>query len=299
MFRAKPFANVFSRRDFVIDLERSRRVGLRVSPRVFRVKNGVDVVLQNRAFVDRFRVGRFGVEPVRTTRRREQVPALRASRVSRRDDRRTLRTLPRRRRPASRPFRADDRHIDRPETNDVLPVIEDEAIRFPRREPKPPPNHLLVKPGRVRRSKQNDAVDVRRVEAGRQNVDVDKVFERRRFAPEQIDAGFVAFEPSDNVGSFRRVRFAGNRRDFRARQRRERLFDPPRRLDARRENENLPTLARQFGDLQTRRFKDVLFLDDALDLGRDELAAANRNVRKIGSPTPGARFERRQVTLRD
>ena len=299
MLDATPFANVLMRRDFIRNLERARRSGRRSFLLVFLVVHGVDVVFENRTLVDEVFVGRVRRRLVVAFRRREQLPALGTSGMTASDDSATVRAFATLVFPVRFTPRRDRRHIDRPEPNDVLTVVENEAIRFSRRESKPPPNHLLVKPDRVCRSKQNDAVDIGRVKARRQNVYVDEVFKRRRFASEQVDDRLRALKLVDNRGALVGVRFAGYRRNSRPRKVFERLFDPFRRVDRRAKNEDFFAFFRQFDDLRARAFEDVLPLHQRVDFGRDELAAANVKSGDVELAFPAARLERRQETLRD
>ena len=114
------------------------------------------------------------------SRRRELVAALGADGVGGVDHRLALRALLGRRFAVAGGAVLDLQRIDRPVAQDVAAEVQDQAVVLRRVQPEAPTDHLVVEARRVRRPQQRHAVDVGRVEAGGQHVDVDQVLRARR-----------------------------------------------------------------------------------------------------------------------
>ena len=165
--------------------------------------------------------------------------------------------------------------------NDVVAVVENQAIELVRMQPKPATNHLVIESRRCGRSQQHDAIDIRCVESGGQYIDVDQVLERWLGIAKQVGSDLFSLEAIDQFVAHTRRRIACDQAAFRSDNFSELILNMFSMGNRGGKDQNGLAIFGCSRDFATSRTDQFVRVDQRLDFAADELASANMQTLRI------------------
>ena len=173
----------------------------------------------------------------------------------------------------------DPELIDRTVPQHVAGEVEHEAVGLARMQTEAASYHLVIEPGRERRSQQHDAVDVGRIEASREHVDVAQVLQWLAREEATIE---LAAKASQKFVALARGRVATDEAALDAVVLGKDAHDVPAMLDAGREYQDRLPIGGVADDLAAGRLDQAVLVHEVLDLVGDVLAFAHVQPTGVG-----------------
>ena len=177
---------------------------------------------------------------------------------------------------------ADYDAVDRAVPDDVAAIVEDEAVRLPgvRREAESTANHLNVEAARLGGSQEDDAVDVRGVEAGGEDAHIEQILHGRLGLAEEVGLR-DALEGGDNLRTLVGGGVAGHDGDAVLDEEAELLGDGVAVVHGGAKDDHGLAILRLLDEIADGGVDGAGGVDSLLDVLLDELAGADAKAREV------------------
>lgn len=236
--------------------------------------------------------------------RRELVPAIRAARIADGDDRMTFWTFLRRRLAvASGATFLDLDSVYRAVPQHVAAKVKHKAVQLAGVQPEAATDHLVVQARRQRRPQQDHAINIRRVEAGGEYVDVAQVLQRFGGVCAKVDLKLarplLLAEPGNQPVSFTIGRLTADEAALNVMLFLQHPHDVLAVLDPRRKDQDRPAVTRLLDDLGAGGTHQGVLVHQVLDLASDILTAAHVQAAGVDPRLARLADQRTEIALDD